>query len=311
MRAPQDLATQRNYHSLKRADGTWDDSLEQDIQRYVEDPGLAVLRLLVGGKTRLSWEQRDQLSLLVAAQRFRVPHLRQLIDSQNKEMIDAWVSEYKRKEQEIGGDPGQMIVGVSSPLRPNEKRELALTKADLEHLLKEYDEDPERFSREHFMNLAARFVQVFRVMKWTVFCTLGPSRFITSDCPAAMVFSRADIDTVAITRPDCRILFPLSRTSLLLMEHDIHLITRLNRIGPTSTSRKLLNRLPEIRIAAASARDVVSFNKAQADQASRWVFTGQQSDWLVPRLQKASKNVRQAVTTISRNLTKVSLVEGK
>jgi hypothetical protein len=120
--------------------------------------------------------------------------MRQLIDSGNKETIDAWVSEYERKEQEIGGDPGQMIVGVSSVLRPNEKRELALTKADLAYLLKEYEEDPERFSREHFMNLAAKFVQIFRVMKWTVCYTHGPSRFITSDCPATMVFTRAVAD---------------------------------------------------------------------------------------------------------------------
>jgi hypothetical protein len=310
LRTPQDLAIRRNYHSFKRADGTWDDSLEQHIQRYVEDPGLAVLRVLVNGKTRLSWEQRDQLSLLVAAQRFRVPHIRQLIDAQNRDTIDAWLSEYKRKELEIGGDPGQMIVGVSSALRPNEKREISLTKADLEHLLKKYDEDPERFSREQFMNLAAKFVQIFRVMKWTVYYSVGPSRFIVSDCPAAMVFARKDISTVAIVRPDCRILFPLSRTSLLLMEHDIPLIAKLNKIGPTSTSRKLLNRLPEIRIATASARDVVLFNETQVDQASRWVFAGQRSDWLIPRLQQASKNVRQAVTTISRNLTMVSAIEG-
>jgi hypothetical protein len=310
-RATQDLATQRNYHSFKKADGTWDDSLEQHIQKYVEDPGLAVLRLLDSGKNRLNWKQRDQLSLLIAAQRFRVPHLRKLIDSQNKETIRTWLSEYQRKEREIGFDPGQMIVGVSSGLRPSEKHEISLTKADLEDLQREYEGNPEQFSREHFMNLALRFVQIFRIMKWTVYYAIGSARFITSDCPAAMVFADKSIGTVAIGRPDCRILFPISRTSLLLMEHDLALIAKLNRLSQNSMSNKLVNRLPEVRIATASTRDVVSYNGIQADQASRWVFAGQQCDWLIPRLQQASKNVRQVVTVINKNLSMVSAVEGE
>jgi hypothetical protein len=310
-RTPQDLATQRNYHSFKRADGTWDDSLELKLQKDVEDPGLEILRLLADGKTRLDWQQRDRLSLLIAVQRFRVPHMRDLMDSHIKDEIRALLSEYKRREQEMGGDPGEMIVGVANGLNPNEKLEMAFTKDDLERLLKKYDEDPQRLSREHFMNLASKFAQIFRVMKWTVYYTAGPSRFITSDCPVAMAFIRTDIDTVAIVRPDCRILFPLSRTSLLFMEHDIALIARLNKIGPTSTRRKLLNRLPEIRIASASTEDVTSFNAIQVEQASRWVFAGQRNDWMVPKLQQASKNVRQVVKTISRNMSVVSAVEGK
>ncbi len=296
-RTPQDLATQRDYHSFKRADGTWDDSLELEIQRYVEDPGLEILRLLVDGKTRLNWQQRDRLSLLAAAQRFRVPHMRDLMDSHNKEEIRAWLSDYKRREEEIGGDPGEMIVGVSGGLDANDKREMAFTKVDLERLLEKYEEDPQRLSREHFMNLASKFAQIFRIMKWTVYYTAGQSRFITSDCPVAMAFTRTDIDTVAIVR--------------LLMEHDIALITRLNKIGPNSTNRKLLNRLPEIRIATASTGDVTSFNAIQVEQASRWVFAGQRNDWMIPKLQQPSKNVRQVVKTISRNMSVVSAVEGK
>jgi len=237
--------------------------------------------------------------------------MRDLMDSGTKEEICAWLSEYERMEQELGGDPGEMIVGVANGLNPNEKHEMAFTKNDLEYLLKKYEEDPQRLSREHFMNLASKVAQIFRVMKWTVYYTTGPSRFITSDCPVAMAFTRTDIDTVAIVRPDCRILFPLSRASLLFMEHDIALITRLNKVGPTSTSRKLLNRLPEIRIASASPEDVTAFNAIQVEQASRWVFAGQRKDWMIPKLQQASKNVRQVVKTISRNLSLVSAVEGK
>jgi hypothetical protein len=88
-------------------------------------------------------------------------------------------------------------------------------------------------------------------------------------------------------------------------------VAKLKEIWPTARGRKLLNRLPEIRIATASTGDVESFNEIQADQASRWVFAGQQSDWLIPRLQRGSKNVRQVVGKVSRNLTVVSAVEGE
>jgi hypothetical protein len=310
-RTPQDLATQRNYHSFKRADGTWDDSLELKLQKDVEDPGLCVLRLLANGKTRLSWGQRDQMSLLVATQRFRVPHIRRVIDSQNLEAVRAWLSEYELRERETGGNPGRMIIGVSGGMRPGRKHEIEVTKAELKEMLETCENDPEGFSREEFMNLAASFSKIFRTMKWTMYYASGPSRFITSDCPAAMHFVRRDIDTISIARPDCRILFPLSKSSLLLMEHDMAVVAKLKEIGPTPRGRRLLNRLPEIRIVTASAGDVQSFNEIQADQASRWVFAGQQSNWVIARLQSGSKNVRQVVRKVNRNLTMVTAVEGE
>jgi hypothetical protein len=251
------------------------------------------------------------MSLLAAAQRFRVPHMRELMDANIKEDIQAWLAEYKLRELEAGADPGQIIVGVANGLNPNDKHEMTFTKPELECLVKKYEDDPQRFSREHFMNLASKFAQIFRVMKWTIYYTASATPFVTSDCPAAMAFTRKDIETVALVRPDCRILFPLSRSSLLLMEHDNDLIARLNKIGLTSTGRKLLNRLPEIRIATASADDVVSFNEIQVEQASRWVFAGQKSEWMISKLQHASKNVRQIVKNISRNVSLVSAIAGK
>ena len=41
------------------------------------------------------------------------------------------------------------------------------------------------------------------------------------------------------------------------------------------------------------------------------VPAGQQADWMIPKLQRPSKNIRQVVKTISRNLSFVSAVEGK
>jgi len=310
-RATQDLALQRNYYSSKRRDGSWDDSLEQRIQKDIEDPGIAVLRLLAAGNRRLNWLQRDRLCLFVAVQRFRVPHMRQLIDSENESLINFWRSEFDRIEKEIGKEPEEIIAGVASGLRPGKRHETTITKTDVERLAKEHESDPAMFSREYFMKIAAKFAQIFRYMKWTVYYAKAPNSFITSDCPAAMAFGRNDLDVVAIVRADCRIIFPLSRTSVLVMEHDNALMAKLNRIGQGSKARKLLSRSPEIRMANAAPKDVALFNQMHADQASRWIYAGQPNDWLIPRLQRGTTNVRQVVTKISRNVSMVSAVSGK
>ena len=162
LRATQDLALQRNYYSSKRRDGSWDDSLEQRIQKDIEDPGIAVLRLLVAGNRRLNWLQRDRLCLLVAVQRFRVPHIRQLIDSENENLINFWRSEFGRIEKEIEKEPEEIIAGVASGLRPGQRHETTITRTDVERIAKEHESDPATFSREYLMKIAAKFAQIFR-----------------------------------------------------------------------------------------------------------------------------------------------------
>jgi hypothetical protein len=75
--SPEDLACQRNYYALKKEDGTWDDSIEELIGSTVEAPGLPVIQKLASGKTRLTWQERDRVSLLIAFQEMRTPSARE------------------------------------------------------------------------------------------------------------------------------------------------------------------------------------------------------------------------------------------
>ncbi len=293
---PEDLARERNYYSVRRADGTWDDSLEHDIENKVEVPGLDVIRKLGSGNTRLDWPERNALSLLMAVQRFRVPHLRQLLDVAHAEMTQRLLQDYDRLEHERG--PGLMWIRSVSPVARRgepERQKAHVTREDLQQIQRSLEEDPGQFSRDSLFTLALSFAKVFRYMKWTIYRSDGTDHFISSDCPVLMRHERRDIEHAGLVRPDTEIEFPLSRMSLLVMKHDMPLIMRLNRMGPTRKAKRLLNRLPEIQTARARPTDVHAFNVHQAEYCSLWTFSGVERDWIKETLSEASKNVRQRV----------------
>lgn len=289
---PADLASERSYYSFRRPDGTWDDSLEHEIERLVETPGLAVIRKLSSGNMRLNWAERDALSMLMAVQRLRVPHLRQMIDAAHAEMIQRLLVEHDQMQQEQG--PGRMWIRHISPVaRPGdaERSRAYVTKEELEEIQRSLDKDPGQFSRETLFSLATSFAKVFRRMKWTFYSNTD-TPFITSDCPVLLWHEREDVKHAGMIRPDTNIEFPLSRTSLLSMAHDVGLMNRVTRLGPNSEARRILNQVPEIRIAQLKGEQVKNFNLRQAAYCSRWTFCGRENDELIDVLRERSKNVR-------------------
>ena len=291
---PTELARQRSYYSFRQPDGTWNDSLEEEIERRVESPGLEVVRILASGNTRLKWPQRNALAMFMAMQRFRVPHLRQLLDASHAEMVQRLLAEYDRREKEQG--PGRLWIRSISPVaRPGEKERppTYVSKEELEKELQSLQEDPGQFSRESLFSMAVSFERLFRRMKWTVHYSNGDEPFITSDCPALLWHERTDVEHAGIIRPDTHIEFPLSRTSLLSLTHDFALIDRFSRLRRDGEKRCLLDNLPEIRVMQADKGQVHEFNLKQAQYCSQWAFSGRQNDWLIEVLRGRSRNVRQ------------------
>jgi hypothetical protein len=69
----------------------------------------------------------------------------------------------------------------------------------------------------------------------------------------------------------------------------------LDRTKGDRERRRILSRLPEIRIEEADEEQVRGFNVHQAQYCSRWVFCGQENDWLVELLRQQSRNIRQRI----------------
>jgi hypothetical protein len=232
----------------------------------------------------------------MAVQRYRVPHLRELLDGVHAEMVQRLLTEYDRKQREHG--PGRLWIRSISPVsRPGdaERPHTYVSREELEATQRSLEQDPGQFSRESLFSLATSFANVFRRMKWTVHYSTEGSPFITSDCPVLLRHEREDIKDAGIIRRDTHIEFPLSRTSLLSMTHDFALIDRLSGLTPNRETRRILDRLPEIRVSQATEESVREFNLHQARYCSRWAFCGRQDERLIEILQESSRNVRQRI----------------
>src|SRR5439155_2389604 len=105
---PDELAFERNYHSVKRPDGNWDDFPELFIANRIEGPGLPVLRRLSDGSTRITWKERSAFALLLALQQLRVPAFRRVIENVDRELLCRLVRLYEAEA--ASGNEGPVIL---------------------------------------------------------------------------------------------------------------------------------------------------------------------------------------------------------
>jgi hypothetical protein len=304
-RKPEDLAKQRDYYSFKRPDGSWDDAIEHLLDTKIESPGIEIIKKLVGGNTRLNWNDRIRLSMLIATQRMRVPYFRQMVDSNYKEFIRQLSEQYDQKERELGYSPGPMRLRSLGPFdeKPNESESGSLvTKESLLRNAQLLETNPGRFSLESILDLAESSAKIFQHMKWTVHHAPPGAYYLTSDAPVIVRFTeREDLPWAGLVRPDCEIRFPLARSCALSMAHDMVMVKRLKQLGNTARAQRVFWRTPEIRLLQATTAQVSEFNQNQVDFALRWVFSGVELDWLPQKMQGESKNIKHILRRESEN----------
>jgi hypothetical protein len=91
------------------------------------------------------------------------------------------------------------------------------------------------------------------LLKWTVYYRAGRKSLVTSDCPVIKIFHSGIGGSVALTREDIEIRFPLSCSALLSLTHDLPLLRELERAS-LGEMRRMLTRLPEIRVSSSVSR---------------------------------------------------------
>jgi hypothetical protein len=172
-KSPNELASQRNFYAIKTEDGQWDDSLEHLIEKAVESPGLPVVKKLSEGKTRLNWQDRQALSLLVAFQEMRTPAARQQARSATKALTDRILQEVKAANPE---QKSIELIGKSGGSSTATLEEIAASQDDLEN---DHSEEIHRLA----MGPALKLHRYYKRMKYTVHYPLGEAKFITTDTP--------------------------------------------------------------------------------------------------------------------------------
>jgi Protein of unknown function (DUF4238) len=273
---PQDLACQRNYYAIRKENGTWDDSLEQLMASTVEEPGLSVIQKLVTGKTRLTWDERDAITLLLAIQEMRTPSARERARVTSKIFNERIIGEIK------AANPDQTSVDIA--VKSGRKS------VTLDEMLEAHEilcDDHAKEIHRILFDAAFKIRDFYRHMKFTVFYAMGKHDFVTTDTPVIRVFYSSEPLGTGMNRRDIEVRFPLSRRAFLTLTHDLPFVETLMRLSENKRSR-LLDRIPEVRVQQATDAQVMFFNKGHARHALRWLFSADNVDWAADILSQVS-----------------------
>jgi len=288
-RRTQDIATGRNFYAFKNEKGEWDDSLEEIIGRTVEAPGLPVLQKLAKGNTRLNWDERTALALLVALQEVRTPASLQRTIDYTKAMTERLLREIR------DADPTQKTIDLVD----EDGKKSTVTLAEIEESQADLEKKNSLEKLRLAMGPAMELHQYYRQMKFTMHYPLGGQRFITSDTPVIRVYLHIGYGT-GLNRNDVEVRFPVSNSAFLTITHDLKFAEQL--IGATAAKRaRLLNRLPEVQIRYIPDAQVVAFNKGHVRHARMWIFSSEKSEW-VPELLKERSAAPEVTDLSSRDL---------
>jgi hypothetical protein len=150
---------------------------------------------------------------------------------------------------------------------------------EVEGAYKELCDDHSLEVHRSLMGAAMKLSRFFRHMKFTVHYSSGENEFVTTDVPVIRVFRDQGRDGNGINRPDAEVRFPLSRKAFLTLTHDLGWLAALGRAS-SGEARRLLGRVPEVRIRRATDLEVEEFNRAHAFHAHRWLFAPADVGWV-------------------------------
>jgi hypothetical protein len=288
-RRTQDIAKERNFYAFKNEKGEWDDSLEKLIERTVEGPGLPVLQKLAKGNTRLNWDERTALALLVAFQEVRTPASLQRTIDYTKAMTERLLRDVR------AADPMQKTIDLVG----EDGRRNTVTLAEIEESQADLEKKNSLEKLKLAMGPAMDLYPYYRQMKFTMHYPLGAQRFITSDTPVVRVYSHTGYGT-GLNRTDVEIRFPVSNSAFLTITHDLKFTEQLVR-ATEAMRAKLLNHLPEVQIRHISDAQILAFNKGHVRHARMWIFSSEKSEW-IPELLKERSAAPEVTDLSSRDL---------
>jgi hypothetical protein len=292
---PQNVAKIHNYYSQKQPDGTFDDRVEHMLQTNVEDPGLAVIRLLLSGHYALSPDDRGRLAVLLAIQEYRVPWMRQ----QMEEFTAGMLERFTRSMLDAPGVVEESLVklALSDAAEADtmaETMRAAFRNGDVKVVA-----SPAASLNAMGYALAALFDFYF-AMDWEILET-DSVPFVTSDCPVHRYYVpvHTEIPYSGLLDWRVQVRFPLSSRKVLVLRHDrnrIKMVRAMRKRGHKRLAFKILAQTPQIRNMRVSAADVRYINSHTMAMAARYVFSSTELPDAADRLQGECMNVRQVLT---------------
>lgn len=304
---PENVAAIHNYYSSKRPDGTYDDRIEELFANTIEGPGIKVIRRLNAGHYDISKQARVLLSTLLAIQEYRVPWMREQMETFTTEML-------QRFSRRIVDSEGLMEETI---------KELALSEPGMEHdtaeklrgALRNGDIEIRANSAAsmHAMgHLLETLPDIYFTMGWEVLETTSIP-FITSDCPVHRYYVPIgqDIPYGGLMDTRVHVRFPLCKTKMLVIRHDLKrnaLIEEVRRRKGSWHAQKMANRASQIRNVRITAGEVDQINAHTASMAARFIFSPLEMTNGTTLMKGECRNVRHEFTDLPGGLTKFQAI---
>jgi hypothetical protein len=218
------------------------------------------------------------------------------MDQHNIDDLRSHIREMDEASQRLGGPVNALDIAVTPRDDPRLiKNWVRVTRAQVLALIKETEEDPQRFSREAFFGLAESVGRIIARMEWTVRYASGTARFVTSDRPVVRSFSNGPAAGRGLNDLRAEIRFPLSNTSIIEIKHRQWLLDAVRKKTRRGGPKLKKDTDWTIRTDEADDTFVNSFNQKMAKQAHLLVFSGTSQGWLTEWMKEPLKPEMRAV----------------
>ena len=292
---PESLCSRRHYHSIRRNDGTRDNTVEQILANDVEADGIAALRKLASGQ--LSQFERANLCVYMAIQYLRTPHMRGNFEETFARMLDHVI---RRNMVSRDRFAALMAEGKLRPELAGQLKALYL-KGQIKLEVK-----PE-FSLLEIFAQSDVYAAAMANWKWEV-VTSSTAPFITSDCPVHFAENRH----VALMDPDAVLHFPLTAAAMLVMrfaEPEDKLWEQLSSIIPKRYLQGFVVWDNYVDHREARDGEVDELNIITVSMCENNIYVGTETNAFDEVLSAPSENVQLKVTT-SRDEIRLTMVGG-
>jgi hypothetical protein len=246
-KSPASATAEDHFYSVQRADGTWDDSIDDALQVGETRAAPAVRKLAAGNEIPLG--ERDVVGAFIGLMLLRVQGLSEHADAVRGGLltVEETVRYVERNRAQFVGRSSD--AKVDEFLSEVKSRGYGVTV-------------PRNFHLEGLLQRAARFAHDIKIMHWTVYFAARGSFFVTSDNPAFVRRPEFPMDPylVGIERDDlgAELGFPLSRSSFLIASWNSGTGFSIEKASKTRTHE--LNR----RTLLSANRHIFSPEKSEA-----------------------------------------------
>jgi hypothetical protein len=279
---PENIATRKNFYSVLRDDGTFDDRVEHFLARRIERPGLAALWKLKEGEAVPSLHSRKAIALFLAVQYTRVPQIRENMHRLLKDVADEFTDEILNEDflpQRL-----QQTESIDRKTAQRTARHLK-TLVNAGHIRPVVKEEA---SMKMLFMAVEESAYGFMDMDWLVLVGDKPC-FFTSDVPIYVSPAMTTRKYVGIATEGTVVHVPLSARRFLLMGRRgglrIHL-AKLREVAPQYFVDELERLPPVVKYGRATLELIETLNEATAISAGDLVCGPHESEHIAAALLK-------------------------